>query len=759
MKTPVLVFWLAVLSAVSASAELVAHWPLDTNSLDKTGNGHDGVEVGALTYGHPGANAKTGGSADFPGTAHFDVPYSAALNPGVQAPDGSGSFTVAFWAFATAAGGGEYRSPFTNREDNGVTSNGPMIYNNFEGVWSFWAGNNGPPGTWNDRNAGPVAVDAWTHVAITYDQATTTRRMLINGVEVISEVLGISPTVLRDMHFGAGADFGGAYYWDGRLDDIGVWDTALTDEEINAIMVNGIAADSPNDPNLLVPSPYPLALNGSVQTFDITLNNGGSTNPLTVTAASFTGTHATSFTLVSLPAAIAPGANGVIKVSFDPAGISGAVDAVMEVTSNSVINPVKLVTLSGFIHDPFVASATPRLEFGTFPVNSGPQMKTLTIRNDGAAQVLNISAITPNGPDAAAFTVGTFTGSIAPGASETVEITFDPLEADGSFLSRMSILTDDPLTPTLTVVLHAEVPVAKALVAWWPLNGDAVDATGSGFDGTVIGEETVIFGQAGASAVTGTSADFTSGGHIDVPFDPRLNPTSFTVTLWANADSIGSYASPLTSRVHGGGGETNGYLIYNTEGGLWSFWSGQGTVGWDDINGPAVQTGTWTHLAITYDATTDIKTLWVNGAAAAIDDTRNAPTLYTPNYSQALHIGAGDDTGMGFPFDGKIDDVALYKKALSQAEIQSIMTNGVSPPPASADYDITSLVLGPLAGQVTLTWESTATATYTVQRSATLSNWTDLTPNVLAVGPTTTYTDTTLPANTTKIYYRIKRLP
>ncbi|MES2705244.1 MAG: LamG-like jellyroll fold domain-containing protein [Verrucomicrobiota bacterium] len=747
------------MSIVGASAGLVAHWPLDANALDATGNGHNGTVVGTVTFGQSGANGKTGSSADFPGPGHIDIPYTPDLNPGTQAENGSGSFSLAFWAFPTAAGGGAYRSPFTNREDNGTTSNGPMIYNDAAGNWTFWAGNNGSSGQWNNRDAGPVAVNAWTHVAITYDADTTTRKMLLNGVVVLNDVIGISANVLRAMHFGSGSDLGGDFYWDGRMDDIGFWDNALTEAQVQEVMTNGIKPDTSTDPNLLVPSPWPLTLTGAVQTFDITLNNGGATKALNITAAAFSGGNAASFSVVSLPGPIAAGGTGVVRISFNPAGVSGAVETILELTSNSAVNPVKPVTVTGFIHDPSVVSLTERLEFGTLPAGTSTLTKSFTLRNDGAALPLNVSAVTPAGPDMAAFTVTKFPETLAPGATGTVEVVFDPLLEDGSFVSRMLVSTDDPLTPNITVVLHAEVPVAKPLVAWWPLDANADDASGNGFNGVVTAPGAVSFTEAGANAATGAAADFTEGGHIEVPFDALLNPTSFTVTLWAKADGTSGYASPVTSRVHGGGGETNGYILYNADGGRWAFWTGQGVVNWDDVSGPAVVVGSWTHLAITYDAATDTKTLWVNGESAAVDTSRSAPTQYTPNYSLNLHLGAGDDNGLGFPFDGKLDDIAIYKKALSRSEIQSIMINGAGTPPVSAGFEISSLVRGPAAGQVTLAWPSTAGAVYTVQRTADFSRWDDLTPNVTAAGATAGFTDTTLPAGTSRVFYRVKRIP
>ena len=58
----------------SANADLVAHWPLDVDANDASGNGFDGLLVGAgVTFNQPGANAATGSSTSFTGAGHIDV--------------------------------------------------------------------------------------------------------------------------------------------------------------------------------------------------------------------------------------------------------------------------------------------------------------------------------------------------------------------------------------------------------------------------------------------------------------------------------------------------------------------------------------------------------------------------------------------------------------------------------------------------------------------------------------------------------------
>jgi hypothetical protein len=272
---------------------------------------------------------------------------------------------------------------------------------------------------------------------------------------------------------------------------------------------------------------------------------------------------------------------------------------------------------------------------------------------------------------------------------------------------------------------------SASLVAWYPLDTDASDASGNGHNGAVVGG-TVNFGQAGANASTGQSAAFPDNGHIDVPFSSALNGTSFTVALWANAASTGGFASPVTSRDNVGAPtpSTHGYILYNNNTGNWDFWTGDGDPGWDTLTGALVTVSNWTHLAITYDAGTDTKSLWVDGVVSVTSNVpQSGPTQYSPNGTvemKNLHIGSGQDDGSNFFFSGNIDDVSIWDTALSQSEIQNIMNNGIPEPSAVAPFAITGIDYAPDAEPnptVTLTWRKSGADSYIAKYSLDMTDW------------------------------------
>ena len=217
-------------------------------------------------------------------------------------------------------------------------------------------------------------------------------------------------------------------------------------------------------------------------------------------------------------------------------------------------------------------------------------------------------------------------------------------------------------------------PIA-GLIAHFPLDADG-DSTNGEFTASTVTD--VEFGSDGANGNTGTSATFNgSSSIIQHDWVAGLNPEdSFTLTLWAKSDGgAGAWHSPVTSR-NDVNPDSQGYLIYDNEpAGAWTFWSGNGTEdgNWQLLDGPEATLGEWDHLTIVYDDDAKTKKLYVNGELAVESDDSVAE-----NDTKPLNIGAGGDTGTAYFFNGDIDDIGLWSRALSQAEIQAVMEQGVS---------------------------------------------------------------------------------
>jgi hypothetical protein len=234
--------------------------------------------------------------------------------------------------------------------------------------------------------------------------------------------------------------------------------------------------------------------------------------------------------------------------------------------------------------------------------------------------------------------------------------------AGGSVTSTVATLTI-PAPPTQP---YPDLVKAAGPVAYWRLgeaDGEIADDEIGANDGTFL--EGVTLGVPGAiSGDANTAVRFSAaaGQKIDVAWSDVLNAPEFSAEVWARVTGgAGNYRSPLTSRADG---PQRGYIFYAEPGDTWQFWTGKGdTTGWDSIPGPAVATNQWTHLAATYDGTT--KRFYVNGVEVGI-----STTPFGVNDSSVLRIGGGASEGSGnYFFEGDVDEVAIYDKALTSEQI------------------------------------------------------------------------------------------
>jgi len=157
----------------------------------------------------------------------------------------------------------------------------------------------------------------------------------------------------------------------------------------------------------------------------------------------------------------------------------------------------------------------------------------------------------------------------------------------------------------------------------------------------------------------------------------RINnalPASFTICCWIKTTQVFQQVTPTydgTGIIWADvGGGANDFVFGGTRsaGGVnrLSFFVGSGDV--TTTGNLPINTGQWTHLAVTRSATNGAVKLYVNGAL----DATNTAGLATLNANPNIHIGG--NTLDGRYFNGAIDDVRFYSRVLTQPEIATLLT-------------------------------------------------------------------------------------
>jgi len=213
----------------------------------------------------------------------------------------------------------------------------------------------------------------------------------------------------------------------------------------------------------------------------------------------------------------------------------------------------------------------------------------------------------------------------------------------------------------IVTVSNAGVPGGEGLVAAYALNETAgttaADASGNGHPGTVSGATWIATGKVGGALSFDGVNDW-----VTVPNAPDLNPaTGLTVMTWIYP----TVSNGVRDVVIKEGAGVDVYNLYHRN------WRGrpEANVLIGGVNrtaeGTSLPANAWSHVASTYDGVT--LRLFVNGVQVA--STAAAGSI--PSSTGPLRIGG--NSLWGEFFKGRIDEVRVYNRALSQVEIQSFM--------------------------------------------------------------------------------------
>ncbi|TMF80384.1 MAG: DUF1929 domain-containing protein [Chloroflexi bacterium] len=195
------------------------------------------------------------------------------------------------------------------------------------------------------------------------------------------------------------------------------------------------------------------------------------------------------------------------------------------------------------------------------------------------------------------------------------------------------------------------------------------DASGKGHTGTLNGATWTTSGRYGKALSFNGST-----GYLDLGNAADLQITgSMTVSAWIYATANPADDGQIVAKSDGSGWQ----LKTSPDTGPQTFGVAISPSNTQRYSKTVRQLNTWYHVAGVYDAAARTLNIYVNGV---LD---NGVLVGTVPASQANaaneRVTVGRRTG-GFYFQGTIDEVRLYGRALSQAEIQSDMNTGIAGP-------------------------------------------------------------------------------
>lgn len=220
------------------------------------------------------------------------------------------------------------------------------------------------------------------------------------------------------------------------------------------------------------------------------------------------------------------------------------------------------------------------------------------------------------------------------------------------------------------------------LVLHLPFDGNALDASGEGNNGTVNGDPTYVAGHSGQCLQYTDTASPHQYVNLSQPADLNFgSTTSFTVSVWVNHSgtfpdnrSIGGSASDpaILSNKDWNSGTNAGWFIGAGPDGRWQWNAGDGTDR-ADYDGPASQLsdGQWHHLCVVHDRSTNLARLFYDGALVT---TRSLSAIGTLDAVKPTTVATDGTLGTVWPnwFSGKIDEVKIWRRALLDSEVNTV---------------------------------------------------------------------------------------
>ena len=212
-----------------------------------------------------------------------------------------------------------------------------------------------------------------------------------------------------------------------------------------------------------------------------------------------------------------------------------------------------------------------------------------------------------------------------------------------------------------TLIVAAPFDPNLGLLAYYPFDGDARDASGNGHSGTVEGAILASdrFGEANrAYEFAGVSE------RIVIPASPAFElRTNISISAWVKRGEVGHFDPILCKEDHQPNGTSHFHFRINTNGRL-AFYFYIGAWAGGEATGVVADTA-WHHVAVTYDG--QWIRFFIDGQGAGeISETRGMWPAGEP-----LQVGEAQAAGFSY-LKGIVDELRIYNRPLPGAEIQQL---------------------------------------------------------------------------------------
>ncbi len=649
MTTPIVAVVLALCMAHNAMAGQLGYWAFDdgtgTTARDSSGKSNNGRLVGGPTW----TTGKIGGALDFDGVDDYvEVAHNANLIPT------TGKASVSVWINTK-------RHPGPSGAWQGILAKGgaPRLYNLYTHESQTLHFSTGPSGAYIGSNStGQVPLNEWVHVVAVVDGAHV---YYINGEPAGTVANGATVPTGGTAVLTIGQT-GESNFFLGKIDEPRVYDVALTAGEVKALF----QGNPPSWPKAKNPDP----VNGAIGVMSPLLR--WEPGDRAVLHSVYLGTSP-DLTEADLVASQSP-----LTFYYHLSGLESGVTYYWRVDE---IEADRVTVNAG---DVWSFTAAPVEAYAPSPTDGAKNVAcdAQLSWSPASTAISHDVYFGTNKDDVAAGTGDTYKG-------KQFELTFDPgiLEGDTTYYWRIDevdakdIRTEGHIWSFRTV---PDIPISDPnLVGWWKLDEESgtfvLDSSGYGNHGALQSNPQWVAGyDAGGVELDGV-ADY-----VEIPHNNVLCvDKEVAVMAWINARNLTAEYQGVVAK----GNAVRSYSLYLQSAGTLHFSTTSGDAYVGSVSGGTVAAGEWTHVCAMVAAGGHL--YFINGEPAGT----GGSGIVLPGLTDPAAVRIGNTQEGGRLFSGMIDEVRVYRTALTEEELKEAMqgdpARARNPQPAhNSDVDI-----------------------------------------------------------------------
>ncbi len=205
-------------------------------------------------------------------------------------------------------------------------------------------------------------------------------------------------------------------------------------------------------------------------------------------------------------------------------------------------------------------------------------------------------------------------------------------------------------------------------VACYSFNGNANDVSGNGFNGTIHGATLSTDRKGNANSAYYFRGNIPGNAdYIELPTLASINNTEeISISLWVKADnSVGPGSTPFTMIPDDPSDRLNAHFNYSPNSVYWDYGDifGSGRVSVNQENSYV-----WDHYVFVKSAVNNKMQVYKNGVSILDENKHDDIT----NKNKNIRLGGGSGNNADQYFTGWMDDVKIFKRALTATEVLNI---------------------------------------------------------------------------------------